>query len=100
MVKHMHRKEIVGLLLLTCCVACQTTAPPSATSPTPVATTTAATASTAGGTAPMAMAPPLEILPDVPQRLSQLPRTAIDYDRSLLSPREQQVVGKLIEASK
>lgn len=48
----------------------------------------------------MAATPPLEILPDVPQRLSQLPRTPIDYDRSLLSPREQQVVGKLIEASK
>jgi hypothetical protein len=44
--------------------------------------------------------PPLEILPDVPERLNQLPRTTIDYDRSLLSEREQQVVAKLIEASK
>jgi hypothetical protein len=41
-----------------------------------------------------------EILPDVPQRLRQLPRTPIDYDRSLLNAREQQVIAKLIEASK
>ena len=37
---------------------------------------------------------------DVPQRLAQLPRTVIDYDRSLLDENEQQVVQKLIEASK
>jgi hypothetical protein len=37
---------------------------------------------------------------DVPQRLAQLPRTVIDYDHSLLDENEQQVVQKLIEASK
>jgi hypothetical protein len=36
---------------------------------------------------------------DVPQRLAQLPKTVVDYDRSLLNPEEQQVVQKLIEAS-
>ncbi|MDQ3283496.1 MAG: peptidase, partial [Acidobacteriota bacterium] len=38
--------------------------------------------------------------PDTPQRLAQLPLTAIDYDRSLLNANEQQVVAKLIEASR
>ncbi|HEX8171145.1 MAG TPA: peptidase [Thermoanaerobaculia bacterium] len=37
---------------------------------------------------------------DVPQRLAQLPRTVIDYDRSLLNDNERQVVAKLIDASK
>jgi hypothetical protein len=39
------------------------------------------------------------IKPDTPQRLAQLPKTVIDYDRSLLNANEQQVVAKLIEAS-
>lgn len=51
-------------------------------------------ASTAGGGAP------LTIAADVRDRLSQLPRTPIDYDRSLLDAKETQVVGKLIEASR
>ena len=38
--------------------------------------------------------------PDIPQRVAQLPRTVIDYDRSLLNDNERQVVAKLIEASK
>lgn len=38
--------------------------------------------------------------PDTPQRLAQLPKTVIDYDRSLLNDNERQVVQKLIEASK
>src|SRR4051794_9110453 len=42
----------------------------------------------------------LEIAADTPQRLAQLPRTTIDYDRSLLNANEQQVVAKLIDASK
>lgn len=42
----------------------------------------------------------LEVLPDVDQRLQQLPKTVIDYDRSLLDDNERQVVAKLIEASK
>src|SRR3954469_25245327 len=53
-------------------LACQTATPPSAT--------TAA--------------------PDAAKLLAQLPRTVIDYDRSLLDANEQQVVAKLIEAAK
>jgi hypothetical protein len=53
----------------------------------PAATTTAA-------------ADHLEVKPDVPQRLAQLPKTVIDYDHSLLNANEQQVVAKLIDASK
>lgn len=37
---------------------------------------------------------------DTPQRLAKLPKTVIDYDRSLLNANEQEVVAKLIEASK
>lgn len=50
-----------------------------------------------------AAAPPaghLEIVPDAEARLQQLPKTPIDYDRSLLNDNERQVVAKLIEASK
>ncbi|HEX8617891.1 MAG TPA: peptidase [Thermoanaerobaculia bacterium] len=51
--------------------------------------------------APMTVtAVPLAIKEDTPQRLAQLPKTVIDYDRSLLNANEQQVVAKLIEASK
>jgi hypothetical protein len=42
----------------------------------------------------------LAIKEDTPARLAQLPRTVIDYDRSLLSDNERQVVAKLIEASR
>lgn len=42
----------------------------------------------------------MTIAPDVAQRMAQLPRTFIDYDRSLLDDNERQVVAKLIEASK
>lgn len=42
----------------------------------------------------------LEVLPGTELRLRQLPKTAIDYDRSLLNDNERQVVAKLIEASK
>ena len=51
---------------------------------------------------PSAAPPPgkLEVLPGVELRLRQLPKTPIDYDRSLLSENERQVVAKLIEASK
>lgn len=42
----------------------------------------------------------LEIAPDIPERLAQLPEVAIDYDRSLLDERERKVLDKLIEASK
>ena len=42
----------------------------------------------------------LQVAPDTPQRVAQLPRTVIDYDRSLLNDNEKQVVAKLIEATK
>ncbi|HUF17816.1 MAG TPA: peptidase [Thermoanaerobaculia bacterium] len=42
----------------------------------------------------------LEVVPDIEQRRSQLPRTVIDYDRNLLDSREQQALAKLIEASR
>ncbi len=42
----------------------------------------------------------LIIAADAPQRVAQLPRTVIDYDRSLLNDNDRQVVAKLIEASK
>jgi len=50
--------------------------------------------------APHAAAAALTVAPDVAQRMAQLPRTVIDYDRSLLDDNERQVVAKLIEASK
>jgi hypothetical protein len=42
----------------------------------------------------------LEVLPGVELRLRQLPKVAIDYDRSLLDENERAVVAKLIEASR
>jgi Peptidase family M49 len=42
----------------------------------------------------------LPVAPDTAQRAAQLPRTVIDYDRTLLTDSERQVVAKLIEASK
>jgi hypothetical protein len=51
-------------------------------------------------TAPTANAASLTVAPDTAQRMAQLPRTVIDYDRSLLNENERQVVAKLIEASK
>ncbi len=57
-------------------------------------TTTSSSPSTAA-TAPGSLA----VAADTPQRLAQLPRTTIDYDRALLSDNERQVVAKLIEAS-
>jgi len=62
-------------------------------SPTPMnETKTASDASSNAGK--------LQVLPDVEQRLKQLPKTVIDYDHSLLNDNEKQVVAKLIEASK
>ena len=46
------------------------------------------------------MTPTPNIAPDTPKRLAQLPRTTIDYDRSLLNDEEKRVVAGLIEASK
>ena len=64
--------------------ACQTTTPPP---PAPQ-------------TQPMKTIEKLAVAVNTPQRLTQLPRTVIDYDRSLLNDNERQVVAKLIEASK
>jgi len=50
--------------------------------------------------APVATESKLSVAPDVAARVTQLPRTTIDYDRSLLNGNERQVVAKLIEASK
>ncbi|HEX2120585.1 MAG TPA: peptidase, partial [Thermoanaerobaculia bacterium] len=51
-------------------------------------------------TAPAATGDKLAVREDTPQRLAQLPKTVIDYDRALLNENERQVVAKLIEASK
>ena len=72
-------------------IGCQTTTPPSDTMSNPPATTTPATP---------VVATDLTILPDTPSRMAQLPRTVVDYDRSLLNENERQVVAKLIEASR
>src|SRR5437867_10660745 len=66
-----------ALLAAVLAAACQTTTAPMRTAATPIVTA-----------------------PDIPQRVAQLPRTVIDYDRSLLNDNERQVIAKLIEASK
>lgn len=76
-------KRTLLLVILVAAAGCQTMAPSASTAP-------AATPATVTR----------EVAPDVPQRLTQLPKTVIDYDRSLLNDRERQVVAKLIEASK
>jgi hypothetical protein len=82
-------KKLLATLAALLPLACTTTMPTqTAPAPTTAATETAAPASG------------LAIREDVPQRLAQLPKTVIDYDRSLLNANEQQVVAKLIEASK
>jgi len=58
------------------------------------------TMNTATNTTSAPPAASLSVAPDVAQRMAQLPRTVIDYDRSLLNDNERQVVAKLIEASK
>jgi hypothetical protein len=63
----------------------------------------ACTSATTNDMKPASDAPPagkLEVLPGTELRLRQLPKTVIDYDRSLLNDNERQVVDKLIEASK
>ena len=42
----------------------------------------------------------LVFAPDVPEQLAKLPRTPIDYDRTLLDDRESRVLHELIEASR
>jgi len=85
-------------LLLTAALACSTnnrTAMPDQPQPLP------ATPAPAPATSPVnADAGTMPVLPDTPKRLAQLPRTTVDYDRSLLNENERQVVAKLVEASK
>ena len=45
-------------------------------------------------------APSLTFAPDLAERLAKLPKTPLDYDRTLLDERERRVVDKLIEASR
>jgi hypothetical protein len=84
------RKPLFLLPLL--CLACQTTTTSDTMSKPPTITTPE--------TAPVAAEAKLAVAPDVADRVRQLPRTTIDYDRSLLNDNERQVVAKLIEASK
>src|SRR5205814_1989194 len=70
-----------GLAVCLVIIACQTSKP----APTPQMQTTVDNQ--------------LAVAPDTPKRLAQLPRTTIDYDRSLLTDNDRQVVAKLIEAS-
>jgi len=73
-------KKLVLLILILPLFACQKTE-----------TTTTSTES--------ASSSKLAVKDDVAQRLTQLPKTAVDYDRTLLSDNDRQVVAKLIEAS-
>ncbi|HYO78438.1 MAG TPA: hypothetical protein VE010_18405, partial [Thermoanaerobaculia bacterium] len=82
-------KKLLAALAALLPLACTTTMPQNTDN-----TQTNAPAAQSAGTQRLA------VKEDVPQRLAQLPRTVIDYDRSLLSANEQQVVAKLIEASK
>lgn len=82
-------KQRISLLFIALClslfaIACkyEKTAETTATAPVPAAT----------------QGP--EIVKDLDARLAKLPRTMIDYDRSLLDENETQVLQKLIEASK
>jgi hypothetical protein len=85
------KRLLLPLLAATLAAGCQTTAP----------TTHSVTPATTTPSTPMASTPSkLAIAPDTPQRLAQLPRTVIDYDRSLLDENDRQVVAKLIEASR
>jgi len=89
---HGEKVKKLALLIAITAMSCQSTTPPPApTSPSPTTTPAAA---------PMAQPAKLEVAPDTPQRLMQLPKTSIDYDRSLLNDNEKQVVAKLIEVSK
>lgn len=79
------------LLLLAPCAllaaGCSTSAPPAVAIPSAPVGLPSETAK-------------LPVAADTPQRIAQLPRTVIDYDRALLTDDERQVVAKLIEASK
>ena len=52
------------------------------------------------GAPPANRSPLPEIAPDLETRLPELPRTVIDYDRTILNENETRAVMKLIEASR
>ena len=94
----MKRLLSVSLATLACACTCLTK-PKTAIRDSPSAMPVAVTA-TAPAPPPPAGGQGLQVAADTPQRMARLPRTVIDYDRSLLNANEQQVVRKLIEASK
>lgn len=79
----MHTMKRLLLPLLALAFACQTTTPKSAPA-------------TPERIAPMN----LIVAPDVAKRVEQLPKTIVDYDRSMLSDNDRAVVAKLIDAAK
>jgi len=83
------RKLLAATLLLA--AACQTTTTTDTMSRPPATITPSPT--------PVAVETKLAVASDVAARVAQLPRTTIDYDRTLLNDNERQVVAKLVEAS-
>jgi hypothetical protein len=86
----------VALAIASACTPVNTPATSPAIPPAPDASQPAPAPTAQPAAAPSKV----EFAPDIRQRLSRLPRTPIDYDRSLLDERERQVVDKLIEASR
>ena len=84
------RKLLAAAALLA--AACQTTQTTDTMSKPPATATPAPPVMTAK--------PPLRVAPDIVARVAQFPRTTIDYDRSLLTENDRQVVARLIDASK
>jgi hypothetical protein len=85
----------LGVTLMACQTTTTTQRATASAQPEPGART-----QSAAPAVPPATTAGLTILADTPQRLAQLPRTTIDYDHSLLDASEQQVVAKLVEASR
>ncbi|MGK2856908.1 MAG: dipeptidyl-peptidase 3 family protein [Thermoanaerobaculia bacterium] len=81
-------KRRISLLFIALCISIVASACKSEKSADP--TTTAPAAAVQGP----------EIVKDLDARLAQLPRTTIDYDRSLLDETETKVLEKLVEASR
>lgn len=97
------------LLLLSCLfTACSSArhepaVPPPSAPPAAMDSLSAAAADTSAAPVPAPADHPgaaTQVVPDIPQRLKQFPRTLIDYDRSLLTENEKRLVAKLIEASR
>jgi hypothetical protein len=88
---------VVFPLLFLAVGACAPATPPATAPAVPAATSTP---SAAVQPTPAMMPDTLEIAADIQQRRQKLPRTVIDYDRTLLDDRERQVVARLVEASR